>query len=94
MVSVRIRQHTREMNDAFRDHIMSCPEVISAQHIAGENDYLIHVVVRDVDHLRNFTLDELTAREEVGHVETALVFDDRRTWVLPDYGIDSDAPGA
>ena len=85
VVAVRIVQHSRRMNDTFREHIMSRPEVIVAQHIAGENDYMLHVAVRDVDHLRNFTLDELTAREEVGHVETALIFDHHRSWALPDY---------
>jgi len=85
IIAVRIRQHSRAMNDAFRAHMIERPEVIATQHIAGQNDYMIHVAVRDVEHLRNFTLDELTTREEVEHVETALVFEHRRSWVLPDY---------
>ncbi|GJM44591.1 MAG: AsnC family transcriptional regulator [Gemmatimonadota bacterium] len=85
IIAVRILQHTRKMNDAFRAHVIALPEVIAAQHLAGENDYLLHVAVRDVQHLRNLTLDELTTREEVGHVETALIFDHHRSWTLPDY---------
>ena len=85
MVAVRIRRHSRAMNDAFRAHLLSLPEVIATAHIAGENDYMIHVAVRDVEHLRNFTLDQLTTREEVAHVETALIFEHHRRWVLPDY---------
>lgn len=92
LIAVRIRQHSRAMNDAFRAHMIGRPEVIATQHIAGQNDYMIHVAVRDVDHLRNFTLDELTTREEVEHVETALIFEHLRSWVLPDYS--GEAPSA
>ncbi len=90
MIAIRIRRHSRAMNDAFREHITALPEVMVAQHIAGENDYMLHVAVRDVNHLRNFTLDELTTREEVGHVETVLIFDHHQSWTLPDYS-DPDA---
>lgn len=85
LIAVRIRQHSRAMNDAFRAAMLRRPEVIATQHVAGEDDYMIHVAVRDVAHLRNFTLDELTTREEVAHVETSLIFDHQRSWVLPDY---------
>lgn len=91
LIAVRIRQHSRAMNDAFRAAMLRRPEVIATQHVAGEDDYMIHVVVRDVAHLRNFTLDELTTREEVAHVETSLIFDHQRSWVLPDYAGEDDA---
>jgi DNA-binding Lrp family transcriptional regulator len=85
MIAVRLRQHSRDLAAAFRRHVDRLPEVIGLFHIAGENDYLLQVAVRDVDHLRNFTLDQLTARDEVAHVETALIFEHVRKWTLPDY---------
>jgi DNA-binding Lrp family transcriptional regulator len=91
LIAVRIRQHSRAMNDTFREHMLHRPEVIGTQHVAGADDYMIHVAVRDVAHLRNFTLDELTTREEVAHVETSLIFDHQRSWVLPDYAGEEEA---
>lgn len=85
VIAVRMRQQTRELDESFRRDAAGRPEVVAVQHIAGENDYLLHVAVRDVEHLRNFTLDELTARPEVAHIETTLVFDHRVNWTLPDY---------
>ena len=85
MIAVRLRQHSRNLAAAFRRHVDRLPEVVGLFHIAGENDYLLQVAVRDVDHLRNFTLDQLTARDEVAHVETALIFEHVRKWSLPDY---------
>lgn len=92
MIAVRLKQHSRDLAAAFRAHVDSLPEVVALYHIAGENDYLLQVAVRDVDHLRNFTLDRLTVREEVAHVETALVFEHVRRWVLPEYRADAAVP--
>lgn len=85
MIAVRLKQHSRNLAAAFRRHVDTLPEVVALFHIAGENDYLLQVAVRDVDHLRNFTLDGLTARDEVAHVETALIFEHVRKWSLPRY---------
>lgn len=92
MIAVRLKQHSRDLAAAFRRHVAALPEVVSVFHIAGENDYLLQVAVHDVNHLRNFTLDRLTARDEVAHVETALIFEHLLKWQLPDYLGTDDAP--
>jgi DNA-binding Lrp family transcriptional regulator len=85
LVAIRLRQHSRRLVEAFRRHVHPLPEVIAVYHVAGADDFLIHVAVRDVEHLRNLTLDAFTALEEVGHVETSLIFEHTRTWELPNY---------
>jgi DNA-binding Lrp family transcriptional regulator len=85
MIAVRLRQHTRDHVDAFQAHALSLPEVVAIYHVAGENDFLIHVAARDTQHLREIILDAFTTREEVAHLETALVFGHRRQPALPNY---------
>jgi len=75
MISVRLKQHTRESFEAFRAHVQTLPEVIDAYHVTGANDFLVHVRVADADRLRDFAIDAFTTRPEVGHLETALVFE-------------------
>jgi Lrp/AsnC family transcriptional regulator, leucine-responsive regulatory protein len=36
----------------FENHIRSMPQVISADNVAGETDYLLSVVARDVEELQ------------------------------------------
>lgn len=74
MVAVRLRQHTRENYQRFLDHLLQVPEVVAVYHMAGENDFLVHVRARDADHLRDLAIDRFIAREEVGHIETWLMF--------------------
>jgi DNA-binding Lrp family transcriptional regulator len=75
IVAVRLHQHARELFTSFRDHLIQRPEVVSLYHVGGSADFLVHVAVRDTDHLRDFAFDELTSRPEVTHIETSLVFE-------------------
>ena len=85
LIAVRLRRHSRDLYEGFRTHLMSLAEMVAVYHLAGANDFLVHVAVRDVEQLRNLVLDAFTTRPEVGHVETALVFEHARGRVLPDY---------
>lgn len=83
MISVRLAKHERGAVDAFVQHLLSLREVLMVFHVAGVNDYLVHVAVRDTDHLRRLVLDAFTARPEVAHLETNLIFSQVRNPKLP-----------
>lgn len=74
MIAVRLSVHSRAQIDAFHDHVLALPESLAVIHVSGGDDYLIHVAVADTEHLRQFVLDQLTARPEVRQVETHLIF--------------------
>jgi Lrp/AsnC family leucine-responsive transcriptional regulator len=54
-------RHDPRATAAFEDHIRSVPQVISADNVAGETDYLLSVVARDVEELQQ-VLAGLSAR--------------------------------
>ncbi len=91
MISVRMDHHHRDKMEAFREHALARPEVVSLYYLSGANDYLIHVVVRDTDHLRELTMDGFSSRDDVRHLETALIFDHSRRWESPNYVVDESA---
>lgn len=75
MIAVRLRQHSRELVDTFRSHVLSLREVVALYHVAGPDDFLVHVAVRDTDHLRDLAMDAFTSRDEVSHLQTSLLFE-------------------
>ena len=89
-VLVRLAQHKRDVLDTFRAHIETLPEVVSVYHIAGQEDFVVHVAVKNADHLRNLTLDGFTTRAEVARLNTALVYEHIVQPIWPNYAIDSD----
>ena len=85
LISVRLSLHTKGSVDAFAGRLMALPEVMEIYHLAGEHDFLIRVLTKDVQQLRDFALDELSSKGEVSRVETTLVFDHLKSRALPDY---------
>ncbi|MDF2180280.1 Lrp/AsnC family transcriptional regulator [Aliiglaciecola sp. CAU 1673] len=83
MCAVKLNKHKEETMNTFRDEMLEIPEVINLFHMGGENDFYIHVLVSDTNHLRKFVFRALTSREEVANVETAVVFEHHKSKVLP-----------
>lgn len=82
MVSLQLKEHARAAFDAMRAHLRTLPEVVAVYSLGGADDLLVHVAVRDSDHLRDFTMDHLATRPECRHMETMLIFE-HETAALP-----------
>ncbi len=85
MVAVRLTRHARSEVESFQRHLETLQEVVTIFHVAGANDYLVHVAVRDSAHLRELALSAFTERPEVDHIETQLIFQHSRNHDLPVY---------
>lgn len=85
MISIRLREHAEPGFKRFFDYLLTIQEIVAIYHLAGKEDLLLHVAVRDSNHLRDFVVGSLAIRSEVGHLETYLVFDSIRTGSLPQY---------
>lgn len=84
LVAVRLEKHARGAISGFERHAATLPEVRGIHHLTGANDYLVHVAVRDAEHLREFVLTAFSTRPEVAHLETSLIFSHRRN---PAFGL-------
>ncbi|MFF7453002.1 Lrp/AsnC family transcriptional regulator [Kitasatospora sp. NPDC008115] len=75
MISVRLRAHTREQNESFRGTAPDLPGVLAVFHMAGSDDYLLHVGVAGPEELRDFVVDHLTTHPAVAQTRTNLIFE-------------------
>lgn len=90
--SVRLGLHARDEFEHFFAAVRELPEVIAVYELAGATDYLLHVVVRDADHLRELMHEQISARPEVSHLETALIFRHAGKKTLPQYATGEVSP--
>lgn len=88
MFLVRLETQSRSSVQHVHDAIMGLPEVLAIYLMTGSVDLLVHVAVRDTEHLRELAFEALTRREEVAKIETALVFDYDRRAEMPIYGVE------
>jgi DNA-binding Lrp family transcriptional regulator len=79
LVAVRIRPPSREVIEAFRDWVSALPETLGVFVTTGNEDFIIHVGVRNNDDLYAFVIDRLTQRREVADVRTSVVYEHIRT---------------
>ncbi|MGD8682447.1 MAG: Lrp/AsnC family transcriptional regulator [Chloroflexota bacterium] len=85
MIALRLQRHERSQVDRVRRYAESLPEVVAFYHMAGTDDFLVHVVVRDSDHLRDVAMGAFSAQPEVTHIETSIIFEHTRFLRIPDY---------
>jgi DNA-binding Lrp family transcriptional regulator len=51
--------------------------------VSGRYDLIVHVAVKDIEHLRNLAFDRFTSQPVVVRIETSIVFDSRARDELP-----------
>ena len=83
MIAVRLKQHTQVVFEELREHILALPEVLNLFHVAGDEDFMVHVAVANAEHLRRLVWGGFTSRPQVDHVHTSLVFEYSRAPVRP-----------
>lgn len=76
-LNVRLEKHTethkRNPMDLFRASVVTWPEVVECAALTGDMDYLLHVVVQDLDHFSRFLLDRLLNQAGVADVNSSFV---------------------
>ncbi|MFZ4076841.1 MAG: Lrp/AsnC family transcriptional regulator [Legionellaceae bacterium] len=74
MVSVGLNSHDTKKMQHFEETVASLPEVVQCYLVAGQSaDYLLKVVVADLDAYQAFLLKKLTLIEGVHQVQSSFV---------------------
>lgn len=94
LVSIRLAGRDREKTEAFSRYVLDLQEVVAVYYTAGPFDLILHVAVRDAQHLRDWSMDSLGTRAEVAHTETALLLHVERASHVPDYASRRDLKNA
>lgn len=77
LIGVRIRAGARHQMADFMAELSAVPDVVQVFFLGGDEDFLVHVAVRDSDHVRDFVLENLSAHPAVAGTRTSLVLDHR-----------------
>lgn len=75
LIGVRIRPPSRRNIEGFRDWVSTLQETLGVFVTSGNEDFIVHVAVRDNESLYAFVIDRLTERAEVADVRTSVVYE-------------------
>jgi len=71
IVHVTLKNHGQGELSKFKDNIKGFDEVMCAWHTAGEEDFILKVIVTDMDHYERFVVHSLSAVPNMGRVRTS-----------------------
>jgi Lrp/AsnC family leucine-responsive transcriptional regulator len=74
-IQIKLERHTDDVIERFRRTLDERPEVVAAHAMTGEMDFLLQVVVPDLDALGQFTLHQLLKLPGVRDVRSSLVLE-------------------
>jgi len=82
MLAVQVRPLSRTVIEGFRAFAMDLPEVLAVYVLAGGDDFLVHLAVRDLGAMHALLMDKFSQREEIIGFRTSVIYDHARRPVL------------
>ena len=80
---------------AFEARVQSWPLVREAYLLNGEIDYILKIIARDLAEYKSFLTEQITAAEEVEHVNTALMINATKAKpIVPPEMLEGKGPSA
>jgi len=70
---IKLIQHTQEYVVKFEKKVANLSEVLECYHISGDYDYLLKVIVRDMEAFREFMVNKLTNINHIGSTHSMFV---------------------
>lgn len=63
---IKLVQHTQDYVVKFEKEVTNLAEVLECYHISGDYDYLLKVIVKDMEAFREFMVKKLTSISHIG----------------------------
>lgn len=73
IVHVSLREHGRQPLNAVKKALSSLDDVQACWHTAGEDDFILKVVVQDMDAYEDFVTNRLSAITGIGRIRTTFI---------------------
>ena len=77
-VNVQLKEHAAEMMTAFEKEVVQFSEVMECYHMTGQFDFLLKVIVKDMDVYYSFMIDKLATLGNVGTVQSFFVLNEAK----------------
>lgn len=81
---IKLVQHIKSNVEQFESEVVKLPEVLECYHVSGEYDYILKVLVNDMEAYREFMLTKLTNLKHIGSTQSTFIISPvKSTTALP-----------
>jgi Lrp/AsnC family transcriptional regulator, leucine-responsive regulatory protein len=72
-VNVSLKEHAAEFLEKFERDIQTLPQVVECYCVSGGADFLLKIIVEDMDEYKIFILNKLSALANIGNTQSQFV---------------------
>ena len=76
--NISISDPSKEAVDAFVNRVIQFPEVMECHYVTGTSDFMIKVLVADIEKYNHFVLNKITSIPNIGNIETFFSLEERK----------------
>ena len=81
---IKLLQHRHEFVVKFEKEVIKFEEVLECYNVSGDYDYLLKVLVRDMEAYHNFINDKLTFLDHIGSAHSTFIINEvKSSHVIP-----------
>lgn len=82
--NVSLKEHAQEFLTKFEQDVQTVPEIVECYCISGGSDFLLKVIVADIDEYRHFILNKLAALSNIGNAQSHFVVTEvKQSTIIP-----------
>lgn len=70
---IKLIQHSRSYLTKFENEVTKLTEVLECYHVSGEYDYILKVIVKDMEAYREFMVTKLTSLDHIGSTQSTFI---------------------
>ena len=70
---LKLIQHSREYIQIFEKEVAQLSEVVECYHVSGDYDYILKIVVKDMEAYRQFLINKLTSLSHIGSTHSTFM---------------------
>lgn len=70
---IKLIQHTKEFLTKFESQVIKLNEVLECHHVSGDYDYILKIVLKDMEEYREFLVEKLTTLEHIGSTHSTFM---------------------
>lgn len=77
-IELTLKEHSRSYIEKFANEIKLFPEVLECYRVTGSFDFLIKILVKDIESYENFILTKLSLLSNLGNVQSHIALSEAK----------------
>jgi Lrp/AsnC family leucine-responsive transcriptional regulator len=81
---LKLIQHSQEFLTKFESEVVKLSEVLECFHVSGDYDYILKIVVKDMEAYREFLVSKLTTLQHIGSTQSTFMISEVKNTIVVD----------